>query len=558
MQTPHIPYWHRGLHAVHFGLLGGLVAVTFLGTLFITVLSALWVAPATAAVTRFSSGSFWNATIPAYTDVSSESAPLVANVVNQVNTYGAALNKDTSATYYEVDSSVSLVSVQPYDCGSGVHTGLASQWSSVPIPFYAVPGGGSKPQMIIYQPSSGTVWEFGGMRNISGQWQACTGGQTTTTGSGVFASPYGVSASGLALLGGQISAQELASGTINHVVGLSLPLTSGVTWPASQYAGSSAGAPAMGQRFRIDPSVNIDSLGLSVPARAIARAAQTYGLVVWNTGSSVGFSAESTASSVARGLPDPYSGTVSSSLAGFPWDKLQALPSNYGQATGTPSITKFTASQSSITADSRVTLTWRANNVSRCAIGGLSDNLGASGSVQTGLLQLTSVFVLRCGGPLGTATSQLTIVVTPINSNETARQLPLGSLVDTPFEGYATIFPELVDEAQSAGLYKVVYYTGSEYISETATPPFALNTLRLENGQHAITAKLYYQDGRTDQRVLGISVNNTPEVLQPVSQSYPVPTAQKIPLLWGLLAGVSAAVVMAAGTWWGWHRAHLF
>ena len=549
----HTPHWHRSLHAIHFGFLGGLVAITFLGTLFISVLSPIWVQPAQAAVTRFGSGSFWDAPIPGYTDLHPDSDALVSDIVAQVGSYGASIQKDATPTYYEVDGSVTTVSVNPYDCGSGINSGLASQWSAVPVPFFAVPGSGAKPQMTIHQPSSGTIWEFGGMRNVGGQWEACTGGQISAASSGVFPSPYGITASGLAVLGGQLSSQELTSGTISHTIGLTLSRTNSVTWPASQYAGSTSGAPAMGQRLRLDPSVNIDALGLSSAARAIARAAQTYGIIVWDNGPSVGFTAESTASSTSRGLPDPY-GATSLSLAGFPWDKLQALPVNYGQSGGIPTITKFSASATAVKADSKVTLTWKANNVTRCAIGGVSDNLGASGSMQSGILASSTVFVLRCGGPLGTTTSQISVNVSAINVNEEPRELAPGIIIDQPYAGYANVLPELMGED---GVYKVVYYVNKSYISETATPPFALNTLRLENGKHAINAKVFYRDGRTDERSLGISVNNTPEALFATTQSNLIIAPATIPRAWAIAGLLLAAAGMAAGIWWGWHRAHL-
>jgi hypothetical protein len=554
----HTPHWHRGLHALHFGFLGGLIAITFLGTLFMSVFSPMWTKQADAAVTRFASGSFWGTTVPTYTDTHPSSAAFVSNIVSQVGTYGASITKDNGAsTVYEVDAGTATVSVDPYDCGSGILPGLATQWLAVPIPFFAVPGGSSSGQMVIYQPSTGTVWEFGHMRNVGGQWQACTGGRISTASNGVFANPYGITSSGLAALGGQLSTQELTAGTINHVIGLNLPRTNGISWPATQYNGNSSGAPAMGQRFRLDPSVNIDSLGLNGTAKAIARAAQTYGLVVWNGSGTVGFVAENAASTTSRGLPDPYNG-ISLSLSGFPWDKLQALPDNYGQANGTPAITKFSASSTSVTADSRVTLSWQANNVTRCAIGGLADNLAANGSMQTGVLLNDSTFVLRCGGPLGTTTSQVTIKVSPIGPNELRRELGPGSIIDQPYEGYANIFPELMNGADAEGVYKVVYYQNKTYISETATPPFALNTLRLPNGPYTVNAKIYYRDGHTAERTLGISVNNGVETLASIVQTRAIQVPSKIPVGWGILGGLTAVVMMGAGTWWGWRRAHLF
>lgn len=557
MKNNHTPHWHRGIHAIHFGFLGGLIAVTFLGTLFISVLSPMWVKQADAAVTRFANGSFWDAAVPTYASLHPDSASLVANITNQVNSYGANIVKDSGAsTVYEVDPSTPTVTVVPYDCGNGTQPGLTAQWQNVPIPFYAVPSGGANSQMVIYQPGTGTVWEFGKMRNISGQWQACSGGQISTSSAGVFPSPYGITSSGLAVLAGQVGIQELQSNQINHVVGLNLPQTNGVTWPASQYAGSSPGSPPMGQRFRLDPSINVDSLGLSPVAKAIARAGQTYGFVVWNTGGTVGFIAESSASSTTRGLPDPYS-SLSTGLSGFPWDKLQALPSDYGQSTGIPAISQFSASQIKVKADNSVTLTWQASNVSRCAIPGIADNLAASGNVQSSPLRGSTTFILRCGGPLGTATSQVNVQVSlSLNDDMSAPPVPL--TITEPYAGYANIFTDLMAGDSVKGVYKAVYYEQKTYIYETATPPFALNTLRLDNGPHTISAKVYYQDGHTTDRTLGISVSNGLETFAAVTQSKPMPVPASIPLLWGILGGIAAALVMGTGTLWGWHRAHVY
>lgn len=553
------PHWHRSLHAIHFGFLGGLVAITFLGTLFISVLSPVWIKQADAAVSNFAPGSFWNTMVPGYTELNPNSAALAANIVSQVSSYGAAVIKDNGAsTVYEVDAATPTVTVTPYDCGHGIPSDLASQWLAVPLPFYAIPGGSSSAQMVVYQPSSSTIWEFGHMKNISGQWQACTGGRISSLGSGIFASPYGITSSGLAALGGQISAQELTAGSINHVIGLSLPVTNGISWPATQYNGNSPGSPAMGQRLRLDPSLNVDALGLSKAGRAIAQAAQTYGVIVWNTGSSVGFTVENPSSSTNRGLPDPYSGLVTSgTLSGFPWDKLQALPDNYGQSVSIPAITKFAASSSTVKSGSAATLTWQATNVSRCAIGGLADNLGASGTVQTGPLQTTTTFTLRCGGSLGTTTSQVNVQVSALGPGTSKPTLALGNIIDQPYEGYANILNDLMGGQDADGVYKVVYYQDKIYISETATPPFALNTLRLPNGPYKIMAKIFYRDGHTSERVLGISVNNSPETLLPTRQSAPLNAPATIPLAWGLAGGLFAGVMMGIGTWWGWRRAHL-
>ena len=558
-QIPHTPYWHRAVHAVHFGFLSGLVASVFIAVVFATVMSPFWVSQANAAVSNFAAGSFWNTAVPSYTALHPDSAALVQDIVRQANSYGTSFIKDNGASpIYVADPGAATVSVVPWDCGSGILPNLASQWQAVPIPFFAVPSGGANAQMIVYQPSTATTWEFGHMRNVSGQWQACTGGRISTTSDGVFPSPYGVSSSGLAALAGQMSIAELKAEDINHAIGLSLPQTNGSTWPATQSAGAVAGTAPMGLRLRLDPTVNVASLGLNSAGTAIARAAQTYGFVVWNGGGTVAVTGENSVSVTTRGLADPYAAIgASSALVGFPWDKLQALPTEYGQSADTPAITQFSVSKTSVAADSSVTLTWQASSVNHCIIPGLSDNLAASGSIQTPRLRVSTIFTLRCGGPSGTASSQVSVSVARVGTNDPLPVLAPAIVIDLPYNGYANILPELMSGESAEQVYKVVYYEAETYLFETAKPPFALNTTRMENGKHNLNARVYYRDGRTEEKTAGITVNNNPEVLFATVQSSLIKAPPSVPLVWGLLGLLAVAAVMAGGTWWGWHKAHL-
>lgn len=554
-----LPRWHRGIHAVHFGFLSGLVAMVFIAALSSTIISPLWVKQADAAVSNFAAGGFWNTRVPSYTGLHPDSAGLVQDIVRQVGQYGTGFVKDSGASpVYIAEPGAAAVSVVPWDCGTGIPADLANQWQAVPVPFYAVPSGGANPQMIVYQPSSATVWEFGHMRNISGQWQACTGGRISTTSDGVFPAPYGVSSSRLAALAGQISIQELQAGEINHVMGLNMPQTNGVTWPATQSGGSVAGTPPMGLRLRLDPSVNVQALGLNSVGTAIARAAQTYGFVVWNRGGSVGVTAENPSSITVRGLPDPYNNlSTAGALSAFPWDKLQALPADYGETADVPAIMQFSASSTSARPDTTIALHWQANNVTLCTIPGLADNLPASGSFTTPRLKVSTTFVLRCGGPLGTASSQVSVSVPRVGTNDPLPVLAPSVIVDLPYSGYANIIDHLMSPEAAEQIYKVVYYEQQTYLFETAKPPFALNTSRMENGKHTVNARLYYRDGRIEEKGAGITVNNSPETLFATTQSGVIKAPPSIPAGWAALGLFMVAVVMCVGSWWGYHRAHL-
>lgn len=552
----HLPHWHRGLHAVHFGFMSGLVVLTFTFALLTTIVSPAWVKQSQAAVSPFPSYSFWNTPVPSYTSLHPDSANLVASIAAQVAQYGSSFDTNSSAPVYQADSDTTPVNVQYWDCGIGSPADVASQWQQVPIPFYAVPGG-TNSQMVVQTGSD--IWEFGYMRNVAGQWEACTGGKISTGSQGVFPAPYGLSDSGLAALGGQLTADEIRSGYIDHVIGLALPNTNGFVSPASQSAGSSGGAPAQGMRFKLDPSVNIQQLGLSPAGLAIARAAQTYGFVIWDTAGTVSVMGNNPIAQTHRSIPNPYLNVpgYATALNGFPWDKLQALPTGGDYSSVIPAITSFVASQTAVKADSTVTLSWQASNLNRCAINGVSDNLPASGSIVTKPLTASTAFVLRCGGQNGAASSQLSIAVTRTSSNNPQQEIPPGVVIDEPYSGYANVMPEIMNGSEAERVYKVVYYQDNTYLYETAKPPFALNTARMENGRHTIDAQVYYRDGTSDKKSLGIAVSNTPETLFATVQSGAITAPPSIPLPYALVGALIAMIGMAIGTWWGWHKAHL-
>jgi hypothetical protein len=79
-----------------------------------------------------------------------------------------------------------------------------------------VPSQGADAEMVIWQPSSDTEWEFWVTSQTYGTWSACWGGmiQDVLQNPGIFAGGLGVTASGLPLLEGLIRIADLRSGAI--------------------------------------------------------------------------------------------------------------------------------------------------------------------------------------------------------------------------------------------------------------------------------------------------------------------------------------------------------
>jgi hypothetical protein len=219
------------------------------------------------------------------------------------------------------------------------------QWASVPVPTVAAPSSGTDGEMTVYQPSTDTIWEFWQTRGSNGHWQACWGGrlQNASKSQGIWPNYYGTTATGLPFLGGQITAEELQRGEIRHAIGIALVdlEQSGIfSWPANRSDGYNPSHAANripeGLRFRLDPNVNVGALNIHPVAKIIARAAQKYGFVVWDKAGAISLRVQNPKSYTQLGKPDPYkalfNGTAEYAiLNGFPWDRLQFMPMNYGR-----------------------------------------------------------------------------------------------------------------------------------------------------------------------------------------------------------------------------------
>jgi len=315
----------------------------------------------------FSPRSFWYQPIPANAPLNPKSSIYTQDLLEQIKNHYGTVNLNTtsfaSPIYYVRTSGGSdavtwvdgtpiypvrkRVNVKFWDCQNKGRTPheLVEQWRGVPIPAGATPANGSDSEMSIYDLSTHTLWEFWVTRRVGGEWQACWGGRVRDTmqNPGIFPHPYGATATGLPFIGGEISAEELARGQINHVIGIALVNAASwkeFSWPASRSDGYNPNdVPDRipeGIRLRLDPSVDVDALNLTPVGRIIAKAAQKYGFVVWDKAGAVSLRMVNPASYELAGLPNPYPALFDNIasydvLKGFPWDKMQFMPMNYGK-----------------------------------------------------------------------------------------------------------------------------------------------------------------------------------------------------------------------------------
>lgn len=216
----------------------------------------------------------------------------------------------------------------------GCNNFLASTGPTVPIPPYAQLIGTSDSPLVIFQPSTGSDWEFWqAQKQSNGTYTACWGGRLDAyDSSGVFAHPYGESATGISYLATAITETDVSSGSIDHAVALQVPRCSGFVYPANRGdCGYDPGEPPEGQWFRLPASLVMPP-GLTPFAQMVFRALQKYGAVITDQAGDVSLVAEQASDWYAQGNtgPDPITESWAGEpeyrvVANIPWSQLQAV-----------------------------------------------------------------------------------------------------------------------------------------------------------------------------------------------------------------------------------------
>jgi hypothetical protein len=209
---------------------------------------------------------------------------------------------------------------------------LQAALSAVPLPPDALPDSQSDKHLTVWQKSTDTIWEFWGFSWVGTVPHARYGGRVehVSTNPGHFTDDglqehdqWGATATSIPLLAGLIRYSEARALSIPHAVALSVPEQSCIVREPAQR--TDGGCPPQGHvppggRFRLPATLDVNALACSPLCKAIARAVQTYGLVVRDHAGAVALYGENTGADWSSTIPG------GKSLAGFPWALLQALP----------------------------------------------------------------------------------------------------------------------------------------------------------------------------------------------------------------------------------------
>jgi hypothetical protein len=293
-------------------------------------------APATPR--PFAADSVWNAPVPASVPLAPQSAAYVQHLEHEVQTSEPWINTSSySIPVYTVGADQRRAPVALDQSDPGSVDDLARAFAAgVPIPAGARAAKGTDESMVVWQPSTDTLWEFWRMHTVGGKWHAKWGGKMSdVSGSpGYYTHPsdWGGSGTSLSLLGGLIRIDELKRGHIDHALAMAIPAAAAGTfvYPAQRDDGYDKSPDAIpeGTRFRLNPKLNIRALNLPPATQMIAEAAQRYGIIVRDQAGALALYGEPPSGGV-----NPYAGphglfdglAPNELLKHFPWSQLEAV-----------------------------------------------------------------------------------------------------------------------------------------------------------------------------------------------------------------------------------------
>jgi hypothetical protein len=289
----------------------------------------------------FAPDSFWNARLRNDAALDPKSDVWVAELQRQLTFADPWINTTTYSTpVYTVPADQPTVRVN-LD-GVTWKSPLQDSWERVPIPAGAKPAAGSDAHMVVWQPSTDRMWEFWAMSRKDDGWHARWGGtiEDVSRSPGHYAGSqarWGATATSLPLAGGLIRAEELRQGRIDHALALAIPHTliwTEWSWPAQRSDGDTDSPSAIpeGARFRLDPSLEIDSLGLPRTTEIIAKAAQEHGIVLRDKSGAVSFYAEDPTPTGHDPYPALFGTWPNRLFDRFPWHRLQVLKTDMRSA----------------------------------------------------------------------------------------------------------------------------------------------------------------------------------------------------------------------------------
>jgi hypothetical protein len=265
--------------------------------------------------------------------------------------------------YIVVDSSQAPVVINFTAYGDESDPGPMPVPSNAPIEGYPNPGSGDR-HVLVLDSSNCWLYElYSSYPQGDGSWNAASAAVWDLTADGQRPLTWtSADAAGLSIFAGLARYDEVASGAIKHALRFTLQNSrAAIVPPASHWASntSNANAAPMGMRLRLKSSFNIS--GYSATNQVILTALQQYGMIMADNGSNMYIS----------GAPDDrWDNDDLHNLGQLTASDFEVVQMNpiYTQSnlpTGAvPVIASFTASPTTVSSGTPVTLSWTATGAS--------------------------------------------------------------------------------------------------------------------------------------------------------------------------------------------------
>jgi hypothetical protein len=265
--------------------------------------------------------------------------------------------------------------------------------------------------LIVIDKNKCFIFETWETQRCNGAWSASNGAIWDLTTSEH--RPYGwtsADAAGLPIFPGLVRYDEVAAGAIHHAIRMTLQHTKSdanggyFVAPATHAAGNNSGTEnIMGMRLRLQSGFNI--AGYSAANQVILTAMKNYGMIVADNGSNMYFQG----SPDARWNDDDLNALKAIDASNFDVVQMGTAYDDSTAPTGAvPAISSFTASQTTVTAGTPVTLAWSVTNDSYDFIDVVGPVRGGSQIVTP---TATTIYTLNSTNQYGRSTKAVTVNV---------------------------------------------------------------------------------------------------------------------------------------------------
>jgi hypothetical protein len=276
----------------------------------------------------FADTSPWNTPIESTASVDPDSQAMVDDLAISSQWPFLGINiKTYSIPLFWTNDSVPTVQVDSAVGGEGFPgTNGMNGTAMVPVPPGAAPDSESDHHMLLVHENRSIAWDFWDASFDGAKWScglcatsdlAGSGARPIAEGNPTWWTSHGSRACGFPLIAGLIRVEEMEAGEIRHALVLAYPhIRAGLYTPPASTAQATVGTEAIksrgipcGGRIQLDPSLNLETLGLTPSGKIIAKALQVYGAYIGDYSGAVNLYADGSPAAQSKwdaGLLDGY------------------------------------------------------------------------------------------------------------------------------------------------------------------------------------------------------------------------------------------------------------